>query len=111
MSISQLVTLMPFQENTVNSVLDEMEGKAIIADEVGLGKTIEAGEIVNRVIKEDPNAMLQFEKIIFVSHWQQYQYGVYLGVPYDHGVTIQHAIDPIPVHEKPTDKINCIYGL
>ena len=35
-------------------------------------------------LKEDPNAMLQFEKIIFVSHWQQYQYGVYLGVPYDH---------------------------
>ena len=36
-------------------------------------------------LKQDPNAMLEFEKIIFVSHWQQYQYGVYLGVPYDHG--------------------------
>ena len=60
-------------------------------------------------LKEDPNAMLQFEKIIFVSHWQQYQYGVYLGVPYDHGVTIQHAIEPIPEHKKPEDKISCIY--
>ena len=60
-------------------------------------------------LKEDPNAMLQFEKIIFVSHWQQYQYGVYLGVPYDHGVTIQHAIEPIPEHKKPKDKISCIY--
>ena len=40
-------------------------------------------------LKEHKN-MLDFEKIIFVSHWQQYQYGVYLGVPYDHGVVIQH---------------------
>jgi glycosyltransferase involved in cell wall biosynthesis len=60
-------------------------------------------------LKEKSNAMLDFEKILFVSHWQQYQYGVYLGVPYDHGVTIQHAIDPIPEHKKPEDKITCIY--
>ena len=59
-------------------------------------------------LKEHKN-MLDFEKIIFVSHWQQYQYGVYLGVPYDHGVVIQHAIDPIPKHEKPDDKIVCSY--
>ena len=50
-----------------------------------------------------------FEKIIFVSHWQQYQYAVYLGIPYDHGVVVQHAIEPIPIHEKPNDKISCIY--
>ena len=59
-------------------------------------------------LKEHKN-MLDFEKIVFVSHWQQYQYGVYLGVPYDHGVVIQHAIDPIPKHEKPNDKIVCSY--
>ncbi len=59
-------------------------------------------------LKEHKN-MLDFEKIIFVSHLQQYQYGVYLGVPYDHGVVIQHAIDPIPKHEKPNDKIVCSY--
>ena len=59
-------------------------------------------------LKEHKN-MLDFEKIIFVSHWQQYQYGVYLGVPYDHGVVIQHAIDPIPKHEKQNDKIVCSY--
>ena len=49
-------------------------------------------------LKEHKN-MLDFEKIIFV----------YLGVPYDHGVVIQHAIDPIPKHEKPDDKIVCSY--
>ena len=30
-------------------------------------------------LKEHKN-MLDFEKIIFVSNWQQYKYGVYLGV-------------------------------
>ena len=59
-------------------------------------------------LKEQKN-MLDFEKIIFVSNWQQYQYGVYLGVPYDHGVVIQHAIDPILEHDKPKDKISCVY--
>jgi len=59
-------------------------------------------------LKEHKN-MLDFEKVIFVSNWQQYQYGVYLGVPYDHGVVIQHAIEPIPEHEKPKDKISCVY--
>ena len=58
---------------------------------------------------KDHKNMLDFEKIIFVSHWQQYQYGVYLGVPYDHGVVIQHAIEPIPEHDKSKDRINCIY--
>ena len=58
---------------------------------------------------KDHKNMLDFEKIIFVSHWQQYQYGVYLGVPYDRGVVIQHAIEPIPTHEKPKDKVNCVY--
>jgi len=61
-------------------------------------------------LKEKPEeGMGLFEKIIFVSHWQQYQYAVYLGIPYDHGVVVQHAIEPIPIHEKPKDKISCIY--
>lgn len=58
---------------------------------------------------KDKNSLLDFEKIIFVSNWQQYQYGAYLGIPYDHGVVIQHAIEPIPEHKKPDDKINCVY--
>ena len=53
----------------------------------------------------------KFERIVFVSHWQQYQFHVYLGFPYDRGVVIQNAIKPIPQHEKPKDgdKINVCY--
>src|SRR5690625_6625708 len=31
----------------------------------------------------------QFEKIVFVSHWQQSQYHSLLGVPYDAGIVIE----------------------
>ncbi len=36
----------PHQERTAKRVIEEMDGKAILADEVGLGKTIEAGLIL-----------------------------------------------------------------
>ncbi|WP_158735168.1 DEAD/DEAH box helicase [Alteribacillus sp. YIM 98480] len=38
--------LFPHQEKTAKRVIEEMDGKAILADEVGLGKTIEAGLIL-----------------------------------------------------------------
>ncbi|SFP22718.1 DEAD/DEAH box helicase [Salibacterium halotolerans] len=40
------VDLYPHQEQTAKRVLEEMDGRAILADEVGLGKTIEAGLIL-----------------------------------------------------------------
>lgn len=51
-----------------------------------------------------------FERIIFVSHWQQEMYNLYLGVPYAKGTVIHNAIDPIEPHKKPNDgKIRLIY--
>ncbi len=43
--LSSLVPL-PHQVDTAKKVLNEMRGRAILADEVGLGKTIEAGLIL-----------------------------------------------------------------
>lgn len=40
------LTLLPHQAETAAKVITEMNGKAILADEVGLGKTIEAGLIL-----------------------------------------------------------------
>ncbi len=47
-SLKQLpqVTPLPHQLDTARRVLTEMRGRAILADEVGLGKTIEAGLIM-----------------------------------------------------------------
>ncbi|HET7560262.1 MAG TPA: DEAD/DEAH box helicase, partial [Limnochordia bacterium] len=44
------VVLYPHQIETVRKVIDEMDGRAILADEVGLGKTIEAGMILKEYI-------------------------------------------------------------
>lgn len=40
------LTALPHQIETATKVIEEMNGKAILADEVGLGKTIEAGLIL-----------------------------------------------------------------
>lgn len=46
------VGLVPYEHqiNTVKKVLGEMRGRAILADEVGLGKTIEAGMIIKEYL-------------------------------------------------------------
>jgi superfamily II DNA or RNA helicase len=41
---------MPHQEATVRRVLGTMNGRAVLADEVGLGKTIEAGLIIKELV-------------------------------------------------------------
>lgn len=51
----------------------------------------------------------KFEKLIYVSHWQKQQYENFLGVPPSAGVVLQNAIEPIEIHDKPTDKVNIIY--
>ena len=59
---------------------------------------------------KDPENWNQFERIVFVSHWQQHMFKTHLGFPYEKGVVIQNAIYPIPEHEKPKDgKINVCY--
>ncbi len=47
-SLTQIPKLLPYshQIETAKKVLNEMHGRAILADEVGLGKTIEAGLII-----------------------------------------------------------------
>lgn len=62
-------------------------------------------------LRDDPKKIDLFDIIVFVSHWQQQMYNAYLGVPYDKGIVIQHAIKPFPIHEKPRDgKLQLIYA-
>lgn len=50
--LSHLPNLVPFshQITTAKKVLNEMHGRAILADEVGLGKTIEAGLVIKEYL-------------------------------------------------------------
>jgi glycosyltransferase involved in cell wall biosynthesis len=50
-----------------------------------------------------------FDKLIFVSHWQKQQFQDYLGLPPSASVVLKNAITPIEEHTKPTDKIRLMY--
>jgi glycosyltransferase involved in cell wall biosynthesis len=58
---------------------------------------------------KDAKSLDRFEKLVFVSHYQQSTYNLGLGVPYDKGIVIQNAIVPIEAHDKPKGTINLIY--
>ena len=60
---------------------------------------------------KDKENWKNFERVVFVSHWQQYMFKTYLNFPYEKGVVIQNAVYPIPEHKKPKDgdKINVCY--
>lgn len=58
---------------------------------------------------KDAEYRKQFSKLVFVSNWQQERYFHRLGVPYQDGIVLKNAIEPIERHEKPKDKIRLIY--
>jgi glycosyltransferase involved in cell wall biosynthesis len=51
----------------------------------------------------------QFDKLVFVSHWQKQQFQDWLGVPPSAGIVLRNAITPIEEHAKPMDKIRLMY--
>jgi ATP-dependent helicase HepA len=52
---SAAIELMPHQLATVRRVLQDTSMRYLLADEVGLGKTIEAGAIIRQVLLDRPN--------------------------------------------------------
>lgn len=59
----------------------------------------------------EPGGINQFEKLIFVSHWQMQQFNTLLKIPYSKSEVIKNAIDPIERHEKHRgEKLNLIYA-
>ena len=58
---------------------------------------------------KEKSSLDRFEKLIFVSNYQQETYNMALGVPYDKGIVLQNAIVPIEDHVKPEGTINLIY--
>ena len=58
---------------------------------------------------KEKSSLDRFEKLIFVSNYQQETYNMALQVPYDKGIVLQNAIVPIEEHVKPEGTINLIY--
>ncbi len=60
-----------FQMQTALQVINEMNGNAILADEVGLGKTIEAGLIIKElVLRGEINSILIISPKSLLSQWK-----------------------------------------
>ncbi|MET3684290.1 SNF2 family DNA or RNA helicase [Alkalibacillus flavidus] len=64
--------LLPHQQDAVNQVIHDMHGRAILADEVGLGKTIEAGVILKELmVKGLVKRALILVPPSLLSQWEQ----------------------------------------
>lgn len=65
------VTVLPYQIETAKKVIYEMNGRAILADEVGLGKTIEAGLVIKELIHRDlAKTVLVLTPTSLLSQWE-----------------------------------------
>lgn len=59
---------------------------------------------------KDQKLRERFDKLVFSSNWQYQQFRDYLNVPFSqHSAVIETGIDPIPLVNKPMDKIKLIY--
>ncbi|MBT6773818.1 DEAD/DEAH box helicase family protein [Candidatus Woesearchaeota archaeon] len=66
------ITLFPHQVKTALIYLNEMNGRMLIADEVGLGKTIEAGMIMKELIaREEVKTVLILCPASLTLQWQE----------------------------------------
>ena len=69
---SSRIELLPHQVNVVHRVLQDPVQRYLLADEVGLGKTIEAGVVLRQLLLDQPNAtVLIFVPPHIVDQWQQ----------------------------------------
>ncbi|MFN8495665.1 MAG: SNF2-related protein [Caldilineaceae bacterium] len=70
-----LVTKLPHQKEAALIVLKKMRGRALLADEVGLGKTVEAGIILKELLlRQLVSKVLIFCPIQLLSQWQSELY-------------------------------------
>lgn len=70
--LSSSVELEPYQIAVVKHVLQDEEKKYLLADEVGLGKTIEAGLILRELILEKPDSIVVVSvPDAIVEQWKQ----------------------------------------
>lgn len=51
----------------------------------------------------------KFHRLVFVSHYQRNAFMGRFNIPWSKTAVLLNAIQPIPLHEKPADKINLIY--
>ncbi|MGB1696800.1 MAG: DEAD/DEAH box helicase, partial [Thermoplasmatota archaeon] len=70
--LGRKIKILPHQVKAAIRVLNEMQGRAILADEVGLGKTIEAGIILKELIARGrAKSVLILTPAALATQWQE----------------------------------------
>jgi ATP-dependent helicase HepA len=69
---SSAIELLPHQMATVRRVLQDSSIRYLLADEVGLGKTIEAGSIIRQMVLDHPEiSIVVLVPALIVSQWEE----------------------------------------
>lgn len=71
--LSSVIELEPHQINVVRRILSDPSQRYLLADEVGLGKTIEAGVVIRQTVLDDPrqNSIVVLVPKTLVQQWRQ----------------------------------------
>jgi ATP-dependent helicase HepA len=95
--LSSCVELLPHQMNVVRQVLTDPVQRYLLADEVGLGKTIEAAAIIRQYVIDDPagHRVAVVAPEALVSQWRdELARRFHVGPPFlDESVRVVHAHD------------------
>jgi len=74
-ALSQVSKDLPHQQEAALRVLKQMRGRALLADEVGLGKTIEAGIVLKELLqRQQVENVLIFCPVQLLGQWQSELY-------------------------------------
>tara|TARA_Y100000389_G_scaffold201976_1_gene246072 strand:+ start:15399 stop:16361 length:963 start_codon:yes stop_codon:yes gene_type:complete len=104
-------------ELLAHRLIDNVDSKLLQGIQIHQSRVNDVDETKKQVLwvhdlAEDPavshlkdEGWKKYDLIVFVSHWQQEQYKLFLGVPYDMGIVIPNAIVPIEDHKKPDDGV------
>ncbi|RJQ27558.1 DEAD/DEAH box helicase [Candidatus Parcubacteria bacterium] len=71
--LSSVIELEPHQVNVVRKILSDPSQRYMLADEVGLGKTIEAGVVIRQAVLDSPwnHRIIVLVPIVLVEQWRQ----------------------------------------
>ncbi|HUR55810.1 MAG TPA: protein DpdE, partial [Gemmataceae bacterium] len=105
--LSSCIDLEPHQIEVVRRVLQDPVQRYLLADEVGLGKTIEAGVVVRQYVLEQPNA---HGVVVLVPRHLEKQWRAELTQRFGLGIFLDRTVLIVP-HDAPKFDIPSATGL
>ncbi len=101
--LSSVIELEPHQINVIRRILSDPSQRYLLADEVGLGKTIEAGVVIRQAVLDDPKRhyVIVLVPRSLVQQWRQeltQRFGLADFIEISVFVVAQDLVDEIDAH-------------